>query len=311
MSSLIAVLTYNRAEVLKKLMASLMVHTPLQHTIAIFDDCSVKDNTQPELEKLESSTITPRPEIVELAPRLESTYHLKKLGAHDIHVFLGINNLGVAGNSNRAIRLFELLKEHDHLFLINDDMIVYGDAASAYAKAHKDLEIGLLCFNNLKGEAYRWNAIELRGWNVKIFERMVGAVMSITRPLFNRIGYFDTRFPKMENEHCDYNNRARLCNFINVMGKPQCCVDIVTENLLDHQHDAEPTFGGLTRQEWNRESMSTMANKVREYQQGRLHEPFTLRAVPYAGSHAGFDRGVPVAKMLGVEQAKSLIVPFD
>jgi len=313
MASLICILTYNRFEVLNRLLKGLVDHTPLEHTIAIFDDCSTKDNTQPNLLTLPEGLDRVRPEITALATKLECRHALKHVGAHDVHVFLGDNNLGVAGNSNRAIALFDLLKGNDHLFLLNDDLLFFGDATSTYAKAHNELDIGLLCFNNLQGDVYRWATVPIRGWNVKIFERMTGAAMSITRNLFNRIGYFDTRFPKMENEHCDYTNRARLTGFMNVLGKPQGCIDIETgfPPQLDHQHDATPTVSGLTRQEWNRESMTTMSQKVREYQMGRFHEPFSLRSTPYVNCHAGFDRGVPVAKMLGVDKPKGVIIPHD
>lgn len=310
MSSLIAILTFNRHKVLERLMNGLVNHTPLEHTIAIFDDCSTKDNTPEWLSSQPNALHKPTPGVMDFASKIEATHHFKKFGAHDVHVFIGTNNLGVAGNSNRAIAMFELLKDHDHLFLLNDDLVFTGDATSTYSKAHRDLDIGLFCFNNLPGEAYRFSVINIRGWKVKIFERMTGAIMSITRPLFNRIGYFDTRFPKMENEHCDYTNRARLYNFMNVLGKPQACIDIMTDEV-DHQHDCEPTISGLTRQEWNRESMSLMAQKIVEYQRGRFYEPFTLRSVPYSGCHAGFDKGTPTSKMPGVEQSRSLIVPFD
>jgi len=311
MSSAVALLTYQRLEVLIKTLDTLVEHTQPSVPIAIFDDGSRRDNT---VEWLRAQSTQPVLEcsLKNLLDKIECEGFTTYYKDRPIEVYAAKHNLGVAANSNRAIKWFGMMVGYDHLFLANDDLVFHGDAVSAYAKAHKDLEIGLLCLNNLKDDAHRWLTTNCRGYKLKIFRMMTGAVMSMTKSLIDDIGYFDVSFGRFGEEHCDFTNRARIKGFMQVLGKPQICIDIdFTPPVLDHQHDVESSVVGVEKETCDAAASKAMSDKQAEYRVGIFYNPFRLRHTPFVNRHAGFDSGIKAKNMLGVEETPALIVPFE
>ena len=214
MSSVIAILTYRRAHAVRTFVDSILANCP-NYPVAIFEDCG---NMDPTFETLVPAGLTPT-----VNSELEADVYV----APKYEVYMGRRNVGVAGNSNRAIRWFmNHPSKPDRLVLCDDDLIAHGDFPKLYAEAHKFFGIGLWCFCDLPGDTYRTVEVRAKGRPVKIATRMTGMMMSITRAVIEKIGYFDTYFGRFGEEHCDFNNRARIAGFLSLNGQPQPCLDI-------------------------------------------------------------------------------------
>lgn len=284
MKSAIAILTYNRVQALKDTLLGLTKFCP-DYPLAIFEDCGQRDGTETFLKPapLNDQAVS-RPDLLALE---YDGQHI----APNAKVFLGTSNLGVAGNSNRALKWFAD-SDCDHLCLLNDDLHVLGDFVNFYGKAHEDLDVGMFSFCDfVHHESYRWMTVNSRGYRVKMCPRMTGIMMSITRPVINRIGYFDARFGKFGEEHCDYMNRARFAGFLNLDGQPQVQLDLeANPPLLKHQ-DVETSITGADRQLADMESVRVMRQVASRYGQDPLYRQFALR-LPKTAGYAG--NGIPV-----------------
>jgi len=193
--------------------------------MAIFEDCGQSDGTRQWLTS--TTKKVPRPDLL-------ATEH--SLGGGGPKAFLGTDNLGVSGNSNRALKWFMEETKADHLLLCNDDVEFFGDAGNAYSSAHWATNIGLFCFCDFTSQQYKCTPVTYRGVQLKKLSRMTGMVMSITRQLVESIGYFDPQFGRFGEEHCDYTVRARYAGQQSIMGIHQYCLDIDPQTpVLKHQ----------------------------------------------------------------------------
>jgi hypothetical protein len=293
MKSAVAIITYNRIHALKAELEGLLKHCG-QYQVGIFEDCGQKDGTQTWLMGPGAPVDTP-----ELLAVKYSGEHIGR----NVESYLGTVNLGVTGNSNRAIRWF-MNSNCDHLVLLNDDLLVLGNFVDFYARGHEDLGVGLFCFCDFtqqnraisgRAETYRWLTVNCRGWRVKLLPRMTGIMMSFTREVVEKIGYYDARFGRFGEEHCDYTIRARMAGFINLDGQRQNCLDLeANPALLTHQ-DVETSLGGAERQAADQEASIIMNQICRRYGQEPLFRPFYLR-VPIVGGPGGF--GIPAKRGL-------------
>ncbi len=293
MKSAIAILTYNRIGALKTVLAGLEKHCP-DYPIAIFEDCGIKDDTDKFL-------MNGKPAIGHVEASACTEYDGSHLGKFkNIRVFLGDRNLGVTGNSNRAIKWFEETG-CDHLCLMNDDLQVLGDFVDFYAKAHAALDVGMFCFCDFTSETYKWMTVNVKGYAVKLLPRMTGILMSFTRAVVDKIGYYDPRFGKFGEEHCDYTIRARLAGFIKLNNMMQNCLDVEPKQpVLKHQ-EVETTVTGMERQRADLEAYSVMQRISREYSSTGHHRPFAISAPKTAGAYGR--AGVPAHNLTGYAHA--------
>jgi hypothetical protein len=285
MNSALAILTYNRLPALSTLFQSLHAARILgTYPVAVFEDAGVRDGTRAWLGRLgKNNVVRDRDDELEadviryMVPR-----------GFPVEIFLGERNLGVAGNSNRALRWFERM-ERDHLLLCNDDITFAGDALQEYGDAHAQTGLELLCFNDFPAPQFKGITVPVNQLPVRIFQQMTGMVMSVTRDLTNRLGYYDTSFGRFGNEHCSYNNRARAAGFIDVDGQPQTCVDIVSKTLVSQ---AIPS--SLTAEEKLEAHLVSDVRIKNDYLKmvTGLYVPFSLRHLSHADAHGGF--GVPI-----------------
>src|SRR5512137_343020 len=106
MKSAIAVLTYNRLPVLQEEIKGIYEHCS-QYPLAIFDDLSQRDGTGKWLASAWRNGAAPihRDDLMADEYRRED----------GSKAFLARRNLGVAGNSNRAIKWFMEETDADHL----------------------------------------------------------------------------------------------------------------------------------------------------------------------------------------------------
>lgn len=295
MKSAIAILTYRRLHALKAMMAGIETHCP-QYRQAIFEDCGQRDAT---VEMLTAGrTALPKPEILatEYVPNVD-TLHWP-----GTQVFVGERNLGVTGNSNRALKWFMDETECDHLLLCNDDLLVTGDFAKIYGQAHADLGVGMFCFCDFtkespaisgKPETYKWTTYRCRGYGVKFLPRFTGIMMSVTRELVEKIGYFDPEFGKFGEEHCDYTIRARMAGGIRMEGQDMNCLDI-EHTALAHQ-DVSTSMVGVARTNADREAGPIMQRCSYEYRMRHYHRPFNIAYPVMANGYYG--AGIPCRQL--------------
>jgi len=231
----------------------------------------------------------------------------------NVDVYMGDRNLGVAGNSNRILKIF-MDGDCDHLVLCNDDMVVNGDFVKFYGQAHKDLSIGLFCFCDfvkaspaISGtpESYKWTTYRWRGYGIKFLPRMTGIMMSITRELVEKVGYFDAEFGKFGEEHCDYTHRCRLAGGIQCEGQDMNCLDLEHE-LLGHQ-DVETSVTGAARRQADSEASAIMHRAGWEYRNRHYYRPYRLDYPLTAGGY--FGGGIPCRQLeqIGYKLATSLV----
>ena len=269
-----------------------------QYPTAIFEDCGNADGTGAFLAQ---GTVTPRQDLLAVQYKI----------ADQRWAFLGYRNLGVAGNSNRAIKWFLEETDADHLLLCNDDLYVLGDFPAFYGEAHQALDVGFFAFTDFwDSPSHRWVICRSRGYRVKVFPRMTGIMMSTTRKIVNKVGYFDTRFGKFGEEHCDWTNRIRFLGGIQLDGLPQQCLDVEPTNpdgsagepLLKHQ-EVETSVTGAERKREDAISVERMRQAAQRYTTESHYRPFSLTWPSHVGGLG--DSGISTADIPGYKVVTS------
>lgn len=209
MRSAVAVLTYRRSLTMQTTLSGLHRHCAAYPT-AIFEDCGQRDDTETFLKRGRAGTLRSEYLAHEWAPvpGVDCVYP-------NWRVFLGQLNLGVSGNSNRALHWFMTETDADHLCLCNDDLLVDGDFVNYYARGHTDLGVGLWCFCDFTDHpSYKWTTYPVRGYGVKFLPRMTGIMISITRQLVEKVGYFDVAFGQFGEEHpCPHESPVWMADY--------------------------------------------------------------------------------------------------
>lgn len=295
MKSAIAILTYRRLHALKAMMEGVESFCP-QYRTAIFEDCGQRDATLDHLRVGRHR---------EPCPELMATRYVpdEPMGAAypNAEVYAGDLNLGVTGNSNRALKWF-MDGDWDHLCLCNDDLFVKGDFVKFYAQAHTDLDVGMFCFCDFtkespaisgKPESYKWTVYRWRGYGIKFLPRFTGIMMSVTRKLVEKVGFFDSEFGKFGEEHCDYTIRARMAGGIRCENQDMNCLD-VEHDFLAHQ-DVETSMVGAARKNADEYARIVMHRASQEYRYRHYHRPFRLVYPPTAGGY--FGGGIPCRQL--------------
>ena len=274
MKSCCAILTFRRAQVLRNFLASIREHCP-GYPMAVFEDMGNSDDTV--------QWLTQSAKFKEVDEELAAD----RWEGFDCTVFIGNRNLGVSGNSNRAIRWFLRDTDCDHLLLCNDDLEAKGDFTKVYAAAHQASGIGLFCFSDWDDEEHKPVIMRDRGRIYHVLLRRKGIMMSMTKKLVSRIGFFDAElFGKVGQEHCDYTNRAAQAGFMNIQGKPQHCIDVPCD-LLAHQ-EAQSSVSPVEKVKLDREADVMLDIAVNRYPLIDPYRPFSLGGYSkFAGAYAG------------------------
>ncbi len=310
MKSVIAILTYRRCKALQAMLEGITKHCA-HYSCLIMEDCGQRDNTADFLQA--GRLPTDRPEL--MAKEWETDFNQSPLTANypNARVFLADQNLGVAGNSNRALKVF-MDGDWDHLCLCNDDLFVEGDFVDVYARAHQELGVGLFCFCDFTQKSpaisghpdtYRWATYPVRGWKVKFLPRFTGIMMSVTRATVEKAGYFDASFTQFGEEHSDWTIRCRLVGGIRLDNQDMHCLD-VEHSALRHQ-DVESSVQGADRKRADQEAAVIMQAASQSYGSRNPYRPFRLKLPVMAGGYRG--GGIPVNRLLdcGYELVTSLV----
>lgn len=310
MKSAVAILTYRRLHALQAMLAGVEQHCP-QYQTAIFEDCGQRDSTASWLQKGRQPRPCPHLMATEYEPVFTDV--ATDMNCPNIRVFTGDRNLGVTGNSNRALKWF-MDGDWDHLCLCNDDLLVDGDFVKFYGQAHKDLGVGLFCFCDfteaspaISGapETYKWTTYHWRGYGVKLLPRFTGIMMSITRELVEKVGYFDAEFGRFGEEHCDYTIRCRFAGGIRCENQDMNCLD-VEHKFLKHQ-DVATSMTGVDRKHADSEAGAVMQRAAFEYKFRHYYRPFRLTYPVMASGYYG--AGIPCRQLeqIGYKLATSLV----
>jgi hypothetical protein len=295
MNSAIGILTYRRVESLKLFLGQVTEHCK-GVPIAVFEDCGQIDETEEFLAR--GATFLRRDHAY------EADVYTKEINGCSVTIFLSHENAGVSGNSNKAIKWFMEETACNHLCLCNDDLEASGPFHETYATAHEKLNVGLFCFCDFEGpgfESYRWATVKARGMHVKLLTRMTGIMMSMTRELVDRIGYFDAFNFTFGQEHCDYTNRARLTGFMDLNGTMQHCLDVVCPELK-HQ-EVESSLTDSEKQKYNSDADVMIEVIGSRRPTSDPYVPFsTGRVSRVAGARDGV--GIPAYLLSGYSRVK-------
>ncbi len=291
----IAVLTYRRSKTLETMLKGLEKHCR-QHTTAVFEDCGQRDDTARILQQ--GRTPTYRPEYMAFQYYSQGDPEQIQNGFANFpfaHVFMGERNLGVAGNSNRALHWFMTETDADYLMLCNDDLHVEGDFAAFYATGSKDLGVEHFCFCDFTHHpSYKWTTYKVRGYGVKFMPRFTGIMLMFTRKLLERVGYFDAQFTQFGQEHCDMTIRCRFAGGVKLDGQDMNCLDL-EHTLLRHQ-ECGTSVTGPERDRANTEADAIMRQCSEDYRWRHYHRPYRLALPRLAGGYSG--GGIPVTNLL-------------
>ena len=144
----------------------------------------------------------------------------------------------------------------------------------------------------------------LAGYTLKFLPRFTGIMMSITRELLEKVGYFDAEFQKFGEEHSDMTIRCRFAGGILVEGQDMNCLD-VEHDLLKHQ-DVETSVTGAERRAADAEASRIMQRAAFEYRFRHYYRPFRLVYPGMAGGYYG--TGIPCRQLeqIGYKLATAL-----
>jgi len=294
--SWIGILTYRRVQALYTMLGGVEKHCS-QYPLIIAEDCGQSDLTADFLQH--GRVPVRRPELMAVEYTVPD---VSTVNVPNAQVFMGTRNLGVAGNSNRILKLF-MDSGADHLCLCNDDLHVDGDFVEFYAKAHQDLGVGMFCFCDFVAaspaisghpDSYKWTVYPWRGYKLKFLPRFTGIMISVTRALLEKVGYFDAVFTQFGEEHSDFTVRCRMAGGIRVDQQDMNCLD-VEHALLRHQ-DVPTSVTGLARQTADREASIIMGQCARDYVYTHYHRPFRLKQPRLCGGYRG--GGIPFKNLM-------------
>jgi len=287
MKTAIAILTYNRRKSLELSLSGVLKNCPVEH-VGVFDDVSNRDDTLGWIR----DNFKDQGDIIDDKKYLARRYRYRNF----VDFFLGTENLGVAGNSNRAIHWFMTETDADHLCLLNDDVEVIGDFSRDYREAHDKLGIGLFCMCDFKSEKYKCKPVKYLGVDLKIVERFTGIMMSMTRNLVGKIGYYDMQFGKFGEEHCDYTIRARFAGGVKVGGRDVNCIDLNMSNPNIRHQEVETSMSGDVRVYEDRLSSVVMNKVSNDYAWRNYYRDYRLSFPKSVGF--SYDVGIPAFDLM-------------
>ena len=292
MHSAIAILTYRRVESLKLILGQ-VTEWCKDAPIAIFEDCGQIDETEEFLAR--------GAQFIRRDFGYECDVYEKTINGCKVEIFLSHENCGVCGNSNKAIKWFMKNTTADHLCLCNDDITIEGPFHKSYAEAHEKLAVGMFCFTDFDGESFKYATVKAKGIGIKLMTRMTGIMMSFTRKVVDRIGYYDAFNFTFGQEHCDYTNRARLSGFITLNGVIQHCLDIVCPFIHHQEVDSSLTDAEKTKYNADADTMIEIVGN-RRYTMDPYVPYSSGRVSRVAGARDGV--GIPIFLLRGYTRIK-------
>lgn len=207
----IGILSYNRKEVLHRLIESIRRFTDLNQTTIFISDDGSDDQ-----------------EILLYLDQLEET--------GEFIIIRNNERLGVAGNSNRLLRS---LKRFKYGFLLNDDIeILQAGWEGFYIKAMEATGFHHFVYRKpgvygaKLGDRCDVNDVKL----YKVNDKPHGACLVFTNECLERVGGFNTNYGVYGYEHVDWSLRAAECNM-----QPKGFYDVVNSGEYITLHNDDTT----------------------------------------------------------------------
>lgn len=139
-------------------------------------------------------------------------------------------NVGIAKAKNKCL---ELLQEHDHIFLFDDDCYPTSPQwFMPYVESkYPHLSYTFSTFSDGRGTG---NKLKKREGKHIWYEHACGCMLYIRKETLDTLGGFDTRFGLYGHEHINYSKRAHLAGLI-----PHPFIDIRSPQFYSYdQHSA-------------------------------------------------------------------------
>jgi GT2 family glycosyltransferase len=211
MTPLIAVLTFNRKTLLQDLLESLDGITTkiVGAKIVVFDDCST-----------------------------DGTVSWSQVGVEQrkFEFFSTPKQLGVARNSNRALRYFLDRRRFSTLFILNDDLLIKDQSVFAdYIEAIEKTKYEFFCYTDERSP-YKPSA-EFTCKGVTLIRRRAGdgCFQVMTRKVVETLGGYDTNFGVYGGEDLDFARRAVAAGFsMDVLDVKSAQGKIVTRQYFEN-----------------------------------------------------------------------------
>jgi len=159
--------------------------------VRIYDDASFQENGQSHYRK---------------EPPIHIGYNYELWNYRGATIRLNLTNVGVAGNSNLALKDWSL-SDHNEIHLLNDDIEFIGVPRRI---DYSECKLWLLNQTAFEAEEDHGDYI--------IPTQIFGGALLMTREVLDCIGYMDTKFGRFGFEHIDYTNRAMFSGLTNING---------------------------------------------------------------------------------------------
>ena len=197
----VGILSYNRPDVLHRLIRSIVSYTNLQQTTIFISDDASDD-----------------PELIKYLTALKKSPNFV--------ILTNDKRLGIAGNTNRLLRC---LKRFDYGIVLNDDVeIVQEGWDKFYVDAMKRTGFHHFMYNQVGVyNAKPLDIVNVDGHDLlKIDKRPHGAVLAFSNKMISECGYFDESYGLYGMEHVDWSSKAFEFNlqptgFFDVVGADQ------------------------------------------------------------------------------------------
>ena len=218
----VGIVTYERFDMFKKCIESVLAHRRDIDELVVVEDCSVKDRD-----------------------KYDEYFKTLELGGVDI--FKSTSNKGVGRSKNKILATL-IGRDCKYMFTIEDDMIIKtDDVFKKYIEVSNEYDIHYLNFAH-HGEANKSGAVG-RFEKVEMFPHCVGAFTLHTSELISNCGLYDKRY-KNAWEHVDYYYNAAQLDLTTPFWM---FADIVgSTDHIEEQHDSINKSAIRRDKEWNK-----------------------------------------------------------
>jgi len=222
----VGILSYNRPDVLHRLIRSIVSYTNLQQTTIFISDDASDDS-----------------ELVSYLAALKKSPNFVILRNNE--------RLGIAGNTNRLLRC---LKRFDYGIILNDDVeIVQKGWDEFYVDAMKRTGFHHFMYNQVGVyNAKPLDTVNVNGHDLlKIDKRPQGAVLAFSNKMMTECGYFDESYGLYGMEHVDWSSKSfefglQPAGFFDIAGANQFFTihpeNSAVENRQELLHEARKVY---------------------------------------------------------------------
>ena len=209
----IGITTFNRAEMLRRTIEAIRIHTQYPHVLFVADDGS-SDGTGAMLEEMRLTHLT-------------------------------ASNRGIAWNKNRALFYLNQIRRSDIIILLEDDTYPNADG---WETAWIDAAIR---YGHVNLYPSHWTERNVSGAGTVddpyVSRLLTGQCSAFTRQSLDTVGFMDTRFRRYGFEHVEHSHRMISCGYGGLAGGDPgtFCPYLITSSLTVSGLDKGPDMDGV------------------------------------------------------------------